>query len=98
VILLGLLSLLLLVIATAALLLVVPVMAACKKRVSAPTFTVWLVGVALFVTWFVVTAQEGFRSDREPVEGDIFNTIGWLIAAAVVASAALVVQRRNPIS
>jgi hypothetical protein len=89
------LSLLSLAVATVAMLLAIPVTAAHKKQVPVPTLAVWLVGAALFVTWVVVTTRAGVRADEEDTQGNIFATISWLIGAAVVASAALVVQRRN---
>jgi hypothetical protein len=42
-----------------------------------------------------VTTRAGFRADEEHTQGNIFATIDWLIGAAFVASAALVMQRRN---
>ncbi|RBY95321.1 hypothetical protein DQ237_14720 [Blastococcus sp. TF02-8] len=90
----ALLIMLLVALSTVALLTIAPVSAMTQKRWSGFTVALWVAGVGLFIAWVALTTLAGFQADANQTRGDVFATIGWLIAAAVVALAAVVAQRR----
>ena len=55
----------------------------------------WALACVLLLVWVVRSYQSGVAADELGTEGDVFDTAGWLGAAAVLAGASVAAGRRS---